>query len=496
MGKGSFIKITISLVIALGYICLFGSTEKIESINSSRIVGQDNSHDGQVENPDGGEKESDGDNTGTAEETSAEESSETSSPNAGPFEITFPDYTGLDVSNQVRPFELNGAATLPAGYEEAPVSAVSSAEEEETTTTAKDFVETSTEERTESDSEETSSETAEITSEQESSESERETPQASEPDVSFETTSSDIFIIEEDTTTDTEAASETSEEVSETPEDTTIAPPRMNAGELTVRYTGSGGSVTGDAAEILAQVVMGEIGGGFNEEAIKAQAVAAYTYIKYYNNSGNVPYVAVRTPSDKVKSCVNEVLGEAIYYDGALIQAVYGASTAGYTASAKNVWGIDYPYLPSQKCELDSLYDPNYGVKTTFTSEEIRTTVRNATGIDLSGDPGTWFAIKGYVDNVYVGEFSIGGRTEYVNNSGKTVNITGRVMREQIMDYNLRSACFEVSYSADTDKFTFTTYGYGHGVGLSQHGANNLANYWDYNYREILDYYYPGTVIQ
>ena len=241
---------------------------------------------------------------------------------------------------------------------------------------------------------------------------------------------------------------------------------------------------------------MGEIGGSFNEEAIKAQAVAAYTYIKYYNNSGNVPYVAVRTPNDKVKQCVNEVLGEAVYYDGALIQAVYGASTAGYTASAKNVWGIDYPYLPSHKCELDALYDPNYGVKTSFTSDEIRKYVRNATGIELSGDPGTWFAIKEYVDNVYVGTFSIGGHTEYVNNSGKTVNITGRVMREDIMDFNLRSSSFDVSYSADSDKFTFTTYGYGHGVGLSQHGANNLANFWNYSYREILEFYYPGTEIR
>ena len=68
-------------------------------------------------------------------------------------------------------------------------------------------------------------------------------------------------------------------------------------------------------------------------------------------------------------------------------------------------------------------------------------------------------------------------------------------MREKIMDFGLRSASFEVSYSSDTDKFTFTTYGYGHGVGLSQHGANNLANYWGYDYEEILEFYYPGTVI-
>lgn len=476
MGKGSLIKITISLIIALGYIFLFGNTEKIQSINNSRLAETDNT---------------DGANTSETterpEETTAEELSETVSLNGQPIDMTFPDYSDLDVSNQVKPFELNGAVTVAAGYEEVTVSAAAATEA--TTTTEKDYIETT--------KEETSSEERETTEADTSAEDTVTTEEA-------ETVPPDVFNIVEsdDTTTDTKAPAETP---SETPEETTAsdteettapAPSNVDAGELTVRYTGSGGSVTGDAADILAQVVMGEIGGSFNEEAIKAQAVAAYTYIKYYNNSGNVPYVAVRTPNDKVKSCVNEVLGQAIYYDGALIQAVYGASTAGYTASAKNVWGIDYPYLPSQKCELDALYDPNYGVKNSFTSDEIRKYVRNATGIELSGDPGTWFAIKEYVDNVYVGTFSIGGHTEYVNNSGKTVNITGRVMREDIMDFNLRSACFDVSYSADSDKFTFTTYGYGHGVGLSQHGANNLANFWNYNYREILEFYYPGTEIR
>lgn len=485
MGKGSFIKITISLIIALGYIFLFGSTEKIQSINNSRLAQTDST---EAENTGGETAEQ-------TEETTTEKPPETVSRGGQPIDITFPDYSDLDVSNQVKPFELNGAVTVPAGYEEAPVRATVTTTEAETTT-EKDYIETTPEETT-----------TELTTEPQDTEQSQSETETTEADTSAEDTTttteeaetspSGIFTIDDSNYIPpaTEAPAETTT-VSDTEETTTAPISHVDAGELTVRYTGSGGSVTGDAADILAQVVMGEIGGSFNEEAIKAQAVAAYTYIKYYNNSGNVPYVAVRTPNDKVKQCVNEVLGEAVYYDGSLIQAVYGASTAGYTASAKNVWGIDYPYLPSHKCELDALYDPNYGVKTSFTSDEIRKYVRNATGIELSGDPGGWFAILEYVDNVYVGSFSIGGHTEYVNNSGKTVNITGRTMREDIMDFNLRSACFDVSYSADSDKFTFTTYGYGHGVGLSQHGANNLANFWNYSYREILEFYYPGTEIR
>jgi peptidoglycan hydrolase-like amidase len=43
--------------------------------------------------------------------------------------------------------------------------------------------------------------------------------------------------------------------------------------------------------------------------------------------------------------------------------------------------------------------------------------------------------------------------------------------------------------------FTFVTYGWGHGVGLSQNGANFYAKYGGYNYRQILEHYYPGVTI-
>lgn len=293
-------------------------------------------------------------------------------------------------------------------------------------------------------------------------------------------------------TEETTAAEETTTQGAETTTDESTEPSGFT---LTVQYSGSGGKVTEDGADILARVVMGEIGSGFSEEAIKAQAVASYTYIRYYNESGEAPNVSVKTADDKVKKCVREVLGQGIYYNGDLIQAVYGASSAGYTASSKNVWGVDYPYLQSKKCELDEAYDPNYGAKNSFTATEIKDAVKSATGIELEGDPGSWFAIKDYVDNVYVGNVTVGGRDSFTDSDGDTVKITGKTMRERILKGKLRSSCFDISYSAETQRFTFTTYGYGHGVGLSQYGANNLANQWGYDYRQILEFYYPGTNI-
>lgn len=438
MGMSKFgpIKIAVVLIIAIGYLLIFGITERVESADGGNetSASQTTSSDNEAKPP-------------------LETAAETEGVPVIPSEITFPNYSDLNVSNPLRPFEDNAAVLLPSGYEEILTEAETPAPE------------------------------------------------------TTETMGPDVII--SDVTTVTEASAEATEEepvtaeattaVEEPPQTTAADPPEQTApnGEtLTIRYNGSGGSVEGDAADILARVVMGEIGGSFDEEAIKAQAVASYTYIKYYNENGSTPNVAVATPNQRVKSCVSEVLGQGIYYNGELIQAVYGASSAGYTASSKEVWGVDYGYLQSKKCELDALYDPNYGVKTTFTSNEIRTSVRDVTGIELGGDPGSWFAVKSHVDSVYVGSLSIGGKTSYIDGDGKSVEITGRVMREQIMNYGIRSACFEVSYSADTDKFTFTTYGYGHGVGMSQNGANNLARYWDYDYKEILGFYFPGTEIK
>ncbi|MCM1335202.1 MAG: SpoIID/LytB domain-containing protein [Bacteroides sp.] len=274
----------------------------------------------------------------------------------------------------------------------------------------------------------------------------------------------------------------------------TVTLPSSSASDETLTVNAGGTLVTGDAATIVAQAVMAEIGDSFHDEAIKAQAVATYTYFKYYNMNRQNAYAVLKTPSDNVTRCVNEVIGQAIYYDGAVVQAVYCASSAGYTASAENVWGIDYPYLRSRRNEFDVLYDINYGRKVNYTADEVRAFVRNNTGIELNDDPASWFEITSYVDGAYVGTMTIGGLSSFTRN-GVTTKITGRAFRETVMEFNLRSSSFDIEYDPATATFTFTTYGYGHGVGLSQHGANILATEYGYTYDQILTYYYQGTTI-
>lgn len=57
---------------------------------------------------------------------------------------------------------------------------------------------------------------------------------------------------------------------------------------------------------------------------------------------------------------------------------------------------------------------------------------------------------------------------------------------------DLPSTAFSLSVTAD--QVAVTTNGYGHRVGMSQYGANAMAEH-GCSFREILAHYYPGTVL-
>ena len=241
------------------------------------------------------------------------------------------------------------------------------------------------------------------------------------------------------------------------------------------------------AADILSQVVMAEMGSSFQTEALKAQAVAAHSYIKYYNNLGKAPSVVTRTPDSTVISAVKSVQDKLVCYNGSPINAVYCASTAGRTNSSADVWGGSVPYLVSVESPYDSQTSGWQGTKT-YTVSEFQSLVKQKTGITLTGDPAGWLQVTSRTSGGYVGNLTLGGQASF----GST-KLTGRVMRETITGFALRSASFDYAVSGNT--ITFTTYGYGHGVGMSQHGANEYAKH-GWNYVQILTHYYTGTTVK
>ncbi len=245
----------------------------------------------------------------------------------------------------------------------------------------------------------------------------------------------------------------------------------------------NGSAQTVNAYDLICQIVANEMSPSFSDEALKAQAVAAYSYVKYHNVNGLTPSVLVKkNPSDRVKELVSEVWGVCCYYNGNVAQTVYMASSSGYTADAVNVWGGAVPYLKSVYCPFDVTDDPNYGDTMNVSESSMRNMLESCLGITLSGDPQSWLVITDYVDGNYVYEISVDGQ--------KT--ISGRKLRENVMGHKLKSAAFDVYYS--DGYFHFTTYGYGHGVGMSQNGANILAKQ-GYSYVDILKYYFTGIEV-
>lgn len=297
-------------------------------------------------------------------------------------------------------------------------------------------------------------------------------------------------------TTATTAAATTAAPETTTAETTSAPTPTPdNSGEeqLSVYDQVTGTYYTAGAREIIARAVVGEIWNEFPDEAVKAQAVAEYTYIKKNNEMGVSPTTALKTDVyDRIYKLVDEVLGEAIYYNGEMIQSVFFASSCGYTNSAENVWGVDYPYLRSVDCPLDKTTDPNWGSTDSYSSDYIKNAVQNTLGIALTGDPSKWFKINSRLDNRehgWVTSISVGGMTKA---NGKTID--GRTIRETVLGYSLKSAAFDLKYDKSSDKFIFTTYGHGHGVGLSQYGAKALAEN-GYTYKQILQHYFTGVEI-
>lgn len=150
--------------------------------------------------------------------------------------------------------------------------------------------------------------------------------------------------------------------------------------------------VTGTALNIVSMVCYAEVGTTMNVEAIKAQAIAAYTNIKYSGGSTNGMAIKSNPPASLVET-VRSVLGTAVYYDGELALTSFYASSAGYTASCKDVFSMDLPYLKSVVSEYDSICDPHYGEITQLSIDTVRYKIQKKYGIVLSSNYSNWFSV-------------------------------------------------------------------------------------------------------
>lgn len=245
--------------------------------------------------------------------------------------------------------------------------------------------------------------------------------------------------------------------------------------------------------EYLVGVVLAEMPADFESEALKAQAVVARTYTRKRMEGGKHDAAAVcmdsgccqgyRAPEDylaeggkeksvdKVRAAVAETDGAVLCYEGKLIDATYFSCSGGSTEDAVAVWGQDVPYL--QAVESPGEEDaPRYSNSVEFTAAELA----DKLGIRNEGDPAGWFSELQHTD---------GGGVETLRVRGEV--FTGTQLRSKL---GLRSTAFEVEVAGDT--IIITTRGFGHRVGMSQYGAQAMAEAGS-GFEEILSHYYTGA---
>ena len=247
-----------------------------------------------------------------------------------------------------------------------------------------------------------------------------------------------------------------------------------------------------EAKEALARIVMTEMGEGYNVEAIKAQTVVIYTFLKYCDTNFEIDGVLINeTYNDEVKSAVDAVFGQYLAVKDVVALTPYFAVAAGKTANSADVFSKEYDYLKpvSVNGNPDSQAE-TYKIERKFSLGEMKgLLLQYNSQLVLDEDPALWLRVVthdaavsssiGYVTKVAVGNTEVTG-LEFKNNV--------------IGSSAMASHCFTVFYNETDSTFTITTYGNGLGVGMSQTGANHLASN-GMKYEKILSTYYKGTTL-
>jgi len=239
-----------------------------------------------------------------------------------------------------------------------------------------------------------------------------------------------------------------------------------------------------DVEDYLRGVLPGEVPSSFPYEVLKAQAILARTYT--LSRLGSNPdydlcdtsrcqvYLGADAETRRHDRAVRETYGRVLAYEGRPISAVYHADSGGRTAAAIEVWGSSIPYLQSRDDPWS--LDQRWQVTTSPAAVE-----RALAEVGYT---------VGAVASMRIVEKGGSGRIvelDVITSSGALrlrAPEVGRFLRALGLPSTL----------ASLSGWTFSGRGSGHGVGMSQWGARGFADH-GWNYREILAYYYPNTVL-
>lgn len=265
---------------------------------------------------------------------------------------------------------------------------------------------------------------------------------------------------------------------------------------IRVKRMASGKIVGVPFEQYIVGVLAGEMPIYFNLEALKAQAVAARSYAlkrMEYNKDNDFDvvdsilnqvylddgYLKDAWGDDyvdninKLREAVNATSMEYLDYNGDVIDALFFSTSNGYTETSSLVFNIDLPYLQSVSSSWDEKTSSAFKSTTSMPLRDFY----NKLNIDYSD----YFDVK-------ILEKSSTNRIIKLSINGK--EFLGRDLYNIL---GLKSTDF--SLKKDGDKVIINTIGYGHGVGMSQYGAEGMAEE-GYSYIDILKHYYVGTNIK
>lgn len=247
--------------------------------------------------------------------------------------------------------------------------------------------------------------------------------------------------------------------------------------------------------EYITGVISGEMPVDFNLEALKAQAVASRSYVmKQIEKNIEKDYDVVDTVMNqvykdeeylqkvwkdlyseninKIKTAVIETKGEYLEYNGKVAETLFFSTSPGYTENSEEIFTSELPYLRSVESKWDKI-SKYYNYIQTYTLEEfykkLNMTYDKKIKIEILIKTST-------------------GRPKILK-----INNIEFTAKEVCSKLELKSTYFEIIQ--ETDKVIIKTKGYGHGVGMSQYGAEGMAQE-GYTYKEILNYYYNGTKLK
>ncbi len=235
-------------------------------------------------------------------------------------------------------------------------------------------------------------------------------------------------------------------------------------------------------------VVASEVGINWPIEALKAQAVLARTYAvahilrnrtrNFYDVTSSVFHQVYKgdVASEEVDKAVKETKGEILTFNREPIMAYYHACSVEKTEDPKEVFGREYPYLQS--------------VEVPFTPSPYNIWERKV-AFDLLEKVLQIDKIK----DVEIISYTNTGRIKELKfTNGKNSRIIKANELRRLLKWTVLPSTMITNMRVENDGVIFEGRGYGHGVGMCQWCAFQMAQEGR-NYKDILQHFYPGTVL-